>query len=329
MADGLDIAIVSDREKGTTEARYFSLLPAWASRKLNYRSYLAYAFQNISYLGLFAIVFKCKPKTMLIHSAFFNNVSVFPLVYRGLRCAFKKTRFIADVRDRALPVRKLPILNEFDAVIACSRNVSTYLQNGAVRPALIKEIPVIQEKLEVSVTETERILSRYGLVGIEYIFYSGRVKTEKRVDLLLVAFLEHVLPRRLDCKLVIAGPLKTKDSQVLTSLQHDSVIYVGNVDRSEVLSLTEGASLCVNLCPDEGLPRSSLEALALKRPVILPPNVPEFQEHCSDWVEVSTDPIVVGQRMWDLLSAPEIANYPIKHHRFGAVRASYRSVLRV
>ena len=114
---------------------------------------------------------------------------------------------------------------------------------------------------------------------------------------------------------------------MLDLLEHDSVVYLGNVARNDVLALTNGASLCVNLCPDEGLPRSSLEALALNRPTLLPPNIPEFEKYCGDWVIASTDPESVGNRIIAELSAPQAPKYPVKNHDLGAIRDRYLATL--
>lgn len=325
--DGLDVVVVSDSEKGSSKATYVPLFPAWASRARSFRTYISFALQNLTYFLLPVLVRKHRPRTVLVHTAFLSTAGFFPIVLRLMRRMFPTVRIVADVRDRELPTSRVSIMNNLSSSIACSTNVVNYLHKIGVEKQRVVEIPVLQEPISVTEEAIQEVLEEFGLFNSEYILFCGRIKESKRVDLLLQVFNEHIAPKRKDLKLVLAGPLKSTSSNIVNGLAQDRVIYLDNQCRKNVLALTAGAALCINLCPDEGLPRSSLEPLALGRPTLLPPNVPEFEEHCADWVVHSTDPEEISFRIERALDDGEFPVYPIENHSFASVAASYRSVL--
>lgn len=325
--DGLDVVVVSDTEKGDTNATYVPLFPAWAVRARSFRTYFFFALQNLTYFLLPLLVRKHRPRTILLHTAFLNTPGFFSLALRLMRRMFPTVKIVADVRDRELPTSRVSIINSLSSSIACSRNVVTYLNDIGVDMQRVIEIPILQEPIIVTEDAVQEVLDEFGLIKSKYILFCGRIKESKRVDLLLQVFNEHLAPRRKDLKLVLAGPLGWVSSTIVDGLREDGVEYLGNQSRKRVLALTAGAALCINLCPDEGLPRSSLEPLALRRPTLLPPNVPEFEKHCAEWVVHSTNPEEVSNRVLEVLDGGEFPVYPIENHSFAAVAASYRSVL--
>ena len=117
---------------------------------------------------------------------------------------------------------------------------------------------------------------------LAYIFYAGLIKEEKGVYLLLQSYCEQLQHDR--HKLVLAGHNKLKTLKATKLLNHPKVLYIGNQDRNNILALMSKAALCVNLSFSEGMPRASLEAIALGRPVALPRGIPEFNKYCSEFI---------------------------------------------
>lgn len=314
---GMDVSVISDQERSDPECSvdYHPLFPARCARDSRpLRDVLAYLWQNIAYFGINRTLDGISPQVVLVHSSFYNYPGVFNQVMERVMRKRPGIRFIADVRDGLLPRQKVPLLNAYHQVVACSENVVNHLlKNGLASERLIN-IPVIQERIEPNGKLRTQLLSDSGVGAQPYIFYGGLVKESKAVDVLLEAFLQHVYPFRKDVRLVIAGLMKTSSKRIKEMLTQDGVIYVGNRRREEVLALMSGAALCVNLSPNEGMPRTSLEALALGRPVVLPPNVPEFARYCEGYVVSERDPTIVASRMIEIMDAGVAASYPIERH---------------
>jgi len=327
---GYDVSVISDFEKGDDSLgiSYFPLFPKRCGKDKNrMRDIVAYAVQNFTYLKINNIIKRLQPTAVLVHSSFYNHPGIFSFVFSRLLLKYPNITFIADVRDRMLPVQKMSTLNAFHKVVACSKNVAHYLRGNGVDPSKIFHIPVIQERIIVQDKEALQFLVKKGLVDKKYFFYGGLIKEEKAVDLLLDAFVDHICPKEPDIYLVLAGLMKTSSSRVKQLLSNDRVVYVGNVRRGEVLALMSKSALCVNLSPNEGMPRSSLEALSLNKLVVLPPNVPEFTTLCPEFVVDEKAPELVATRILDIFHAGDIAQYPIERHRPEDVIDHYLQIL--
>lgn len=332
LTHGVDVTVISDQERADSElsVNYFPLFPARCAKdKRPLRDVAAYLWQNVSYFGIQGILSSVQPHSALIHSSFYNHPGIFAQVMKRVMHKHPEINFIADVRDGLMPAHKVPLLNDYHRVIACSENVANHLLENGLESRRLLRIPVIQERIEPVDKLRTQLIADNGLGGQPYIFYAGLVKESKAVDVLLEAFLRFVRPVRKDMRLVIAGLMKTSSRRVKEMLAQDGVVYVGNRRREEVLALMSGAALCVNLSPDEGMPRTSLEALALGRPVALPPNVPEFVRYCDGFVVAEREPAEVAARMMEIMDAGATPDYPIEMHYPERVLHVYEKVLSV
>ena len=312
---GLTVGVVSDRESGDYNGVYFSLFPRRAGRnKSTIRDYASYALQNASYRKLVDILSMVSPKNVIVHSSFYNLPGVFPFfILRAMR-KFPDINFILDARDHLVPPFRVRYFGRYRSVIVCSENIRVHLLASGLSAEKITYIPVIQEHLDSLAASAPQALAKYGLQNQRYIFYAGLIKEVKRVDVLHEAFINYVSPAMPDVKLVLAGLMKTTSEQVMTQLQHEQVMHLGSLPRKEVIALMQGAALCVNISPIEGLPRSSLEALALRKPVLLPPNVPEFMQHCRDHVAVDEEAEKIAAQMMRIMQDNSVPEYPIERH---------------
>ncbi|AFY39022.1 glycosyl transferase group 1 [[Leptolyngbya] sp. PCC 7376] len=303
---------------------YVSLLPQRSGKdKQLLRDIWKYILQNIKYFQLRKEIKPQKCNIFLVHTSFYNQINFFYLVINRLTSLYKDINFIADVRDVLLPQKEIPQLNKYKLVISCSKNITQYLISGGIKSKKIRYIPIPQEKIFVADRFTDETLEKFLLTDQPYIFYAGMLKESKGVDLLLKIFIEEISPKYPQLKLVLSGFLKTQNPVVLEGLKARNVVYLGNAPRSEVLALIKGASLCVNLSPVESISRFALEAIALKRPVVLPPNIPEYMEHCPEFVATSRDPKVLATQMIRIMEAEQTADYPIEIHEPERVAAQY------
>lgn len=329
-ADGRSVHVVGDRRQAPSPVHYHALFPERVGRdRRPVRDRIAYAAQNLTYLALPGIVRRVRPRALLVHTSFYNFPGIFPAVAGRLAtlCREAGIRLMADARDRLLPAGRVGHLNRFAGVICCSGNVEAHLVANGLASDRVVPIPVPQEPVSVDPAVTAELLSGLGLEDVPYILYAGLVKEAKGVDLLLEAYERHVRPAAPDCQLVLAGYLKARRSSTLRALEQPGVALLGNRSRQEVMHLMAGAALCVNLSPSEGLPRGSLEALALGRPSLLPPGVPEFERYCPEHVARSRDPEVLGARMLELLAGCEILRYPIERHSLERIYPMYLDAL--
>jgi glycosyltransferase involved in cell wall biosynthesis len=315
----VELTVISEQtqsELETNSCEYIGLFPTRTGKqKQIIRDVIGYAWQNLQYLKLTGIFKQRQPNAVLVHTSFYNFPGIFPKV---MQAAIQQKQFgqqyIADVRDVLLPIKQVKYLTQYDQVIACSENVLNRLVAGGLLKAKIKYIPVPQEAVSVDSSQVQQLLTQLNLHETPYIFYAGMIKEIKAVDLLLEAFTQFVYPKQPNIKLVLAGYIKTTNPTILKFLQSPNVDYLGNRNRTEILQLIAGASLCVNLSPNESISRSSLEALALKRPTLLPPNIPEFERYCPNFVVNSRNPQEVAEKMMTALSDQVIPSYPIEQH---------------
>lgn len=323
------IASETHTENSQTESfEYISLLPLRSGKNKQFlKDLFLYAWQNLNYFRLLNIFSKTKYSSALMHSSFYNHFSFFDGIIRILIKTNSDVTFIADVRDVLLPQEQIKNLSVYKNVIACSKNIVKNLLQGNLNQEKIVHIPVPQAKITINPDASLRLQNRLDIQNERYIFYAGMIKELKAVDLLLETFVNFVQPQDKNLKLVLAGYLKTKNPEIIERLKAKNVVYLGNCSQEEVHCLTFHADLCVNLSPCESIARSSLEAIALNRPVLLPPNIPEYLEHCPELVATSRDPRVLAAQMMHILQTGITANYPIELHDPERIAKQYYELL--
>ncbi len=334
LASGVvtDITVItencSERNSDVATTRSIEVIPLFPFRaggkKSKFLQYLLYGIQNLLYVFIPYLVRKHKPDVVIVHSSFHNffNLVIAPVVNR----VSKKVPVIADVRDHQLPVRLLRQLEPYHALIACSLNVRDHIQQAGTLAGRITHIPVIQEIMETPRVSANRTLDKYELTQESYLLYAGLIKTGKGIELLMQAY-EELCSRGCELKLVIVG--EYKDSSLLKRvISVPGVQWLGPVAREELLDLMSCCSMALNLSGSEGMPRTSLEALALGVRVLLPKGIPEFEEHCKDYVVCSSQPALVASQIERLLLNPPMHNYPIEDHAPDFVLCKYEELFK-
>lgn len=294
------------------------LFPYRAGGRLNKLSqYARYGIQNLLYALIAYLVLKRRPDVVLIHSSFHNYFNLLTPVVRHIS---KIVPVISDVRDHQLPTGRLYQLEYSHALIACSLNVLGHIRKRESLIGRTVHIPVLQEKLEPR-KHAIQTLEKYSLHQVPYLLYAGLIKPDKGIDLLLSAY-ELLSSRGWGEKLVLVG--LAKDSMLLRrALSIPGVRYLGPISRDELLDLMSCSRLVINLSGSEGMPRTSLEAMALGVRVIAPSGIPEFERYCPDSVACSADPELVASQIENLLSKPMQNEYPIDQHATDAVLIQY------
>jgi glycosyltransferase involved in cell wall biosynthesis len=328
LDQGYAVAVVSENRTGDFRGRYYGLLPIRSGRARNTgRDVLSYAIQNAMYFRIFGAIRREAPQSILVHTSFLNKIGAFYPFLRVARRLFPDARLVADVRDRQLPAKWLYKLRIFDGIVACSANVEAHLGQDPELLGKIVRIPVIQEPLAPTPTDVRTALAREGLAGTAYALHVGSVREDKSVGLLLEAFRDYVSVMDPGLILVLVGLIKTTDRRLTAMLSGPNIRYLGARPRADAIALMAGASVCVNISPNEGMPRSSLEALALQRPVVLPPNVPELESLGARYIAATRDPKRIAEMILDAVRSCAPPRYPIEEHYPDRVIAAYNRVL--
>ena len=330
LAKYAEVAVISEKsqesKRTSSSIKVIDLFPEWAGRNKTFASYFKYVWQNIRYFDLIHILKELSPDYTLVHSFFYKHPGTFPWIMEKTIRRFPHTGFVLDVRDRSIASNKKKYLEQYDFLISCSENVSLHLKHTIGIQNKIEQIPVIQiplKKLLSNINPSKKIKP---FLGSNYVFYAGAIKEDKKVDVLLEAFVSTVSSKKPDVHLLLAGPLKSKSKKIRKLLDHPSVHWLGRLNRDEVICLTANAGLIVNLSPIESMSRICLEAIDLGKPVILPPNVPEYERSCPEFVVGNTDPKDIGQFMLEVMDDQKSPDYPIELHHTAAVMKRYYQV---
>jgi glycosyltransferase involved in cell wall biosynthesis len=287
------------------------MFPHRAGRHLEpIQLYWRYALQNFQYAFLPALVTGIRPDIMLVHS----SLHIYPnTIHPFIRFFSRKIPVIADVRDQQIPISRMRQLDSYSALIVCSLNVMAHIARSPVLATKVTHIPVIQEHINSDRKTLSQTLIKYDLQNRRYLLFAGLIKQAKGVGLLLDTFTE-LCARGFDGELVIAGFCKD-ESLMHQAINAPKVRIIGPVPRDELLDMMSQALININISTSEGMPRTSLESLALGAKVLLPSGIPEFDQNCPKAVVRNNNSHEVADQIQELLSCEnDGVCYPIELH---------------
>jgi glycosyltransferase involved in cell wall biosynthesis len=193
---------------------------------------------------------------------------------------FFKTSIILDMR--ATVENDVCIKNLFGVNALISNSKAVYLQMKELGVSskinFFVPNPVILPTPIPSFEAWNRIAIFSHKVKKPYLLFVGQLLDRKAILEVIDAFKKFSLERP-EFSLVLAGrnmmgePLERKIKQI------PSVIQLGPISRDDVLALISGSELVLQPSRVEGIPRVSLETLALRKKILLPPCVPELIEN--------------------------------------------------
>ena len=251
---------------------------------------------------------------LLVHDAILaKSLCALPLL--RLFCPTSSRR-IVDVRA---PVKGLLQRTKIwlfgRRIIACSRNT---LESIGARDGRTFLVPIPLDEVEIDSIGARLLLEKIGVDGdARLVLYAGRLKRSKGVPKLIKAFLSAELGPKTLLILVGADKLSRSDRRLLKSA---GVVHLGIQPRNITRGIMSLSSLIINISPEEGLSRSMLEAISLERPVLLPPNTPEFNDTNPELVvdnDVSVDDLSL--RIRTALDEALRANYDLRPHNLDRV----------
>ncbi len=289
--------------------------------------YPKYIIQNVLYFRLPALCVKYAIDKMLIHGGLHNRFNTIWVAQRIAACLGIPS--IADIRDVQLPGSRFYQLRSYEHIVCCSSLVEQYIGQDPTLATRSILLPVIQERITRPVEkEIAHTVGKYGLDGIEFLLYVGLIRREKGIDALLEIF-HQVRQQYPALHLVLAGNLRDRGGLGDAVRHVDGVRSIGPISRREVLALLSKCRAAINVSPSEGMPRSSLEAMALGVPVILPPGIPEFDECCPDVVHDPSDLYRTVSILVRMLETGMMCRYPLEMHYPEDVIPKYARILGV
>jgi glycosyltransferase involved in cell wall biosynthesis len=311
------------------------IFPMRAGRaELDWRSYVAYAVQNLRLVGLPGRVTNAARRsnaasvTVLIHSSLFYNRGVLPWLLDRFRHALSgRTRLVVDVRDPKVSEGLLPTLARADAAIGCSHAIAESLREKLPATVEVVHIPIpFEPPAPPAAEEIERILRDYGLRGVPYVFNPNGVNEQKRYpEMLDLVRALRQLPGYERAVLVTVGRARNWTSRDDAAGAEGVLRYLGVVPNSTALALAKGALATAILSRIEGLPRSGLEALALGSP-LLAPDIAEFREFIPSSIVRSDAPEDMARQVVELSARTSAERYPLERHRMSELVRSYRAL---
>lgn len=283
--------------------------------------YLKYAVQNLNFLRIPRVCRAHGITHLLVHSSIHNHLSMMPLMLQHIKRR-GTIKLIADVRDPKMPQGRLHELSAYDGIIACSDSVWNMLSHRASLLPGTERIPVIIDVSRPSNHMIRSCLERFSLQGINYVFSANGISNEKGTSTLIQA-ITVLRAQGFEISLVVAGKKRDWSHWHDRAQEEGTLHYIGPVDQSDVFALSLGAAADVNLSTVEGMPRASLEAMAIGSNVLLPPNVPEFARYCPTLVVESTKPEEIALQIRGIIEDRGPQCYPIASHLPASVIRDY------
>lgn len=229
---------------------------------------------------------------------------------------------IFDLRDkmfRASNVRKS------DMLICASRAVYEEAVRKGLGPERMTQIPIPFEPL-TSPDNGDALMSAYSLTK-PYLCFVGSISPNKGIYELIDAFQEFREANN-NYSLIIAGVNREGAGLFERIGNRRGVRYLGELNTSQVAVLIQNSELVVLPSKSEGMPRVCLEAISLSKKVICPPNIPEFNEACPEFVLNEVTVANLRDKIEETLKSGEVPSYPLGKHDPSAVSAQVSAIYR-
>lgn len=305
--------------------RHFPFRAGVASK--NFARYFQYLFQNLQFLGIVLHVKRMGITHLLIHSSFHNHPNLMWLSIKLVRFFAPSVKQILDVRDPKLPLSRFEEVYIYQKVICCSENVMQHFSGDSSLTNKLVHIPIIIDLNKPTEQEIADCKRKYGLDRLGYVFNGSGISKEKGTDRVFEAVRE-LRKKMPDICLVVAGRKRDWLTKYDVAEESGCLRYVGVVPHRDILCLSAGALVDVNLSHVDSMPRASLEAMVSGGRVLLPRGVPEFDRDCPEYVAVSDDAESVAEQLYKIILNNFSVKYDVTPHSPWQVLHAYGELFR-
>jgi len=220
---------------------------------------------------------------------------------------------IADLHDKmADPTRLASVA---DHLLCCGEGVLRFAVEGGFSAQRATYIPLAFEPPDPRPPrEIEHLRHLYALQDDRYLLFVGDITYSKGVYELLDAFAGWQRHHP-GVRLLLVGTNREGRRFLKRLRLAEGVTYLGAIPHAHVLGLMQSAAIVLLPSRSEGLPRVMLEAIGLGRKVICPPDIPEFDRYCPDFVLEHVEVSALVRKMEAVWQADRPPTYPFALHR--------------
>jgi glycosyltransferase involved in cell wall biosynthesis len=277
----------------------------------DWKSYLAYAKQSLLYSQIERTCTGHGATAVLIHSSLHNHPNLLTVWLPALRR--RGFRLVSDVRDPLLPPRRFSQLYLYHKILACSQSVANHLERDTTLRDKLETVPIPVHVERPPDAIVDKALARHSLHAGSYLLSTNGLLQKKGLSALLTVA-EEIHRRNLGITVAIAGKKRDSTATVEALIDRGIVRYLGVLPHYDVLSLSSAALANINLSPVEGMPRTTLETLAVGGNVIVTKGIPEFDALESDAVVDPRQPEQIVDLVERMQSNPIAFPYDIAQH---------------
>jgi len=164
----------------------------------------------------------------------------------------------------------------------------------------------------VGESTVEKIKNKYLLSGQKYLLMVGQLMPRKSTEEVVDAYplIKELLP---DHKLVLVGRNMLGEG-ILKKIADHGICYLGPLNHEDTMILIEGADLVIQPSKIEGIPRVSIESLALGKKVLLPPCAPELIRDNGFFTVPTYEADVIGQKVVEIVNGDKYPDYDLSNH---------------
>ena len=160
----------------------------------------------------------------------------------------------------------------------------------------------------------QRTKEKYGIpLNFPYLCFAAPIRAFKGIYELTDAF-DIFLRTHPEYYLVLIG--KSFEGERLERKIKDNghIIHIGSVPHNEAMAIIQGSEMLVQPSEEASgyIPRSLLEAIALGRKVILPPNVQDAGKYCPDFVLDEVTPQAITSKIEKVLKLNRKPEVPLE-----------------
>jgi glycosyltransferase involved in cell wall biosynthesis len=302
------------KEATTGKLTVLRLLPTRVSRERPYPIHALTYMQTQRWFPrkLARLVKECQIDLVHFHTRYRGK-----LAYRAL--AKLPVPVLADLRDKMSDPAALARCSQH--LLCCAQGVKDFAIGGGYPVGRLTHIPIpFVTPVPLPQTVLQAALNHFGLGERPFLFYAGDMTMNKGVFALLDAF-EQWQVGHPGIDLVLAGMNREGRPFAGRVEQVPQVHFLSHIPHAQALALMQASEMVLLPSRSEGLPLTILEAVALGKKVLCPPNIPEFDTHLPDFVlpEVTIEAILASlNAIWH---NPALPGYPLDNHQVESVVA--------